>query len=251
MVPLNMAWETLSLHFKQTYDGGFRYLDKCGEFMVAASEKMNFIAVEAKPTGAKLEIPEQGVNLNCDSNMLAIAQELPNDDGSYFLELCGKSVELALACFKPQSIIRNGFALKAYWSFPSIQAMFAASLKLGGAYQNDVAKVLGMVPDYKKLDFTFVSGSKEFHLLVQPVTFDAKRMSKQNVGSEANRIEKNRIDRRNKFAERISQTFNVSHALMLELDLMENEPAANVSLEKHFVELKQKSDLLKKLFIGI
>jgi hypothetical protein len=247
----NMAWKTLSLHFRQTYQGGYRYLDRCGEFMLAAEEKMDFIAGEAKPIGAKMEIPEQGLNLTCDANFLTLTQELPTVDNNFFVNVCKGSAQLALEYFKPKSILKNGFAIKEYWPFSTVQELLAASLKLGEGYQNEIGKVVGMVPEQKKLDFTFVSGSKEFHLVVQPVTFDHNRLTKQNAGSQINRVEKNRIDRRNKFADRINQDFVVSHALILELDLMENDPPADVSLEKHFEELKQKNDQLKKLLVGI
>src|SRR6266699_6393123 len=108
-----MAWQTLSLHFKQTYEGGYRYLDKCGEFMLAATDKMNVIPGEPKPTGAKLEIPEEGVNITCDSSNLAIAQELPIGDQSYFINLCVDFAELVATHFQPREIISNGFAWKS------------------------------------------------------------------------------------------------------------------------------------------
>jgi len=73
----------------------------------------------------------------------------------------------------------------------------------------------------------------------------------RNIGSQVTRVEKNRIDRRNKFADHIDKNFVVSHALMLELDLMENDPPMNSSFEKHFEELEQKSDQLKKILVGI
>jgi len=92
----SMAWQTLSLHFKQTYEGGYRYLDKCGEFMIAASDKLKFIPGDAKPTGAKMEIPEYGVNMACDANSLAVSQELPPEDDEFFVGVCSGSVELAL-----------------------------------------------------------------------------------------------------------------------------------------------------------
>jgi hypothetical protein len=62
-----MAWETLSLHFKQQYDGAYRYLDRCGEFMLAAVEKMDFMPGDTKPEGAKLEIPENGFSAAVDT----------------------------------------------------------------------------------------------------------------------------------------------------------------------------------------
>jgi hypothetical protein len=244
-----MAWQTLSLHFKQTYDGGYRYLDKCGEFMVDATQKLNFVAGEPKPTGAKMEIPEKGISANCDANNLTIFQEVPDGDLSNFVSICSETSALALKHFEPLSILKNGFALKEYWAFSKSDEMFAAILNLGGNYQGEIAKVVGMVPEYKKLDFWFTSGSKEFHMVVQPTTFEKTLLSKHNVGAQANRLEKSRVDRRNQFAERINKSFVVSHALLLELDLMENNPPSDFSLEKHFAELKQKSDELKKLLI--
>jgi len=249
-IAFSMAWQTLSLHFKQTYEGGYRFLDKCGEFMLAASDKMNFIPGDAKPTGAKMEIPEHGVNLACDVNTLALSQELPSGDDKYFVNVCSGSVELALSFFKPQGIIKNGFALKAYWPFATLQELFAATIKLAGEQQNEVGKIVGMVPEHKKIDCSFVSGSKEFHLVIQPVTFEHNRLTRQNIGAQVNKVEKNRIDRRNTFAERINKSFIVSHALMLELDLMENEPPADASLEKSFADIRQKSEQLKK-FVGL
>jgi len=104
-----------------------------------------------------------------------------------------------------------------------------------------------MVPEHKKIDYSFVSGSKEFHLIVQPVTFENTRLTHQNIGAQLTKVEKNRIDRRNTFADRINKSFVVSHALMLELDLMENDPPADASLKNSFAELKQKSELIKQL----
>jgi len=246
-----MAWKTLSLHFKQTYEGGYRYLDKCGEFMAIAEEKLNFLCGDAKPTGAKMEIPEHGVNLVCDATSLALSQELAVETDAYFPTLCKNTAALSQEIFKPKSVIKNGFALKAYWPFPNVQELLVATLKLCGDQQNELGKVLGMVPEQKKLDFTFVSGSKELHVVLQPVTFDRANLSKQNIGHQTNRVEKGRIERRNSFADHITKNFAISHALVMELDLIESEPPAEASLEKNFLELVQKSEHLKKLIGNI
>jgi hypothetical protein len=244
-----MAWKPLSLHFRQTYEGGYRYLDKCGEFMVQAAQRLNFVPGDIKPTGAKMEIPEKGLTATCDSNDLTLFQEIPDEDYSYFVNLCKKTANLALEQFQPVSILKNGFALKEYWAFSQFKEMFAASLNLNGDYQNEIGKAIGMVPDHKKLDFMFSSGSKELHVVVQPVTFEKILMSKHNVGAQIGKDAKSRIERRNEFAERVNKSFTPSHALVLELDLMENNPPSDVSLEKHFADLTEKSDLVKKLLI--
>ncbi len=182
-----MAWNTLSLHFQQTYEGGFRYLDKCGEFMLAATERMNFIMSEAKPTGAKMEIPEMGVHAACDTLSLAVAQELPVDDGAYFLGLCKGLAELVMSCFGPKSVFKNGLLWKSYTPSPNISDMLGASLKYGGAFHEDLARAVGMVPENKNLDYFFVSGSKDLHVVLQPVTFERLNLPRRNVGARATR----------------------------------------------------------------
>ena len=53
-----MSWQTLSFHFKQVYEEGYRYLDKCGEFMVRAVDQMDFVPGEIQITSAQLQKPE-------------------------------------------------------------------------------------------------------------------------------------------------------------------------------------------------
>src|SRR2546426_11487522 len=103
-----MSWRTLSRHFKQQYDGAFRYLDRCGEFMLAAVEKLNFQPGDAKPIGAKLEIPEHGLVATVDTLELVVVQELPEDE-EFFLKTCLGLSELVNEHFKPNRITRNGF----------------------------------------------------------------------------------------------------------------------------------------------
>ena len=241
-----MAWKTLSLHFKQTYEGGYRYLDKCGEFMLAATERMNFITSEAKPTGAKMEIPEQGVHAGCDCLSLSVTQELPVDDGTYFLDLCKGLVELAMSHFVPKSVFKNGFLWKSYTPYAKASDMLAASLKYGGTFHEELAKAVGMVPENKNLDYFFVSGSKDLHVVLQPVTFERLNLPRRNVDARATKDQKSRVDRFNEFAERVGGT--LSHGLVLDVDLMENDPPKASSLDKHFEELRQKTNLMRKLF---
>ena len=241
-----MAWKSLSLHFKQTYEGGYRYLDKCGEFMLAATDRMRFITSEATPTGAKMEIPEQGVHAGCDSLSLSVAQELPVDDGTYFLDLCKGLGELVMSHFDPKSVLRNGFLWKSYTPYTNPSDMLAASLKHGGAFHEELAKAVGMVPENKNLDYFFVSGSKDLHVVLQPVTFERLNLPRRNVDARATKDQKSRVDRFNEFAERVGDT--LSHGLVLAVDLMENDPPKASSLDKHFEELRQKTNLIRKLF---
>jgi hypothetical protein len=241
-----MAWKTLSLHFQQTYEGGYRYLDKCGEFMLAATERMNFIMSEATPAGAKMEIPERGVHATCDTRSLAVVQELPDGDGKYFLGLCKELAELVRSHFDPKSVFRTGLLWKSYTPYTNTSDMLAASLKYGGTFHLDLARTVGMVPENKNLDYFFVSGSKDMHVILQPVTFERLNLPRRNVDERATRDQKSRVDRLNRFAERIGDA--LSHALVLDVDLMENDPPKESSLDNHFEELRQKTEVIRKLF---
>lgn len=229
-----MAWQTLSLHFKQTYDGAYRYLDRCGEFMIAAIEKMNFMPGEAKPTGAKLEIPEQGLTATVDSLELAVAQEIPGENEKVFLDSCLTLSGLVHAHFTPARVAKNGFAVKSYWAFSSVDALLAASLRLGEPSQEPLAKLLGMVPTHKRLDCTLASGTMGLHVQVHPVTFERVSINRQNASFQATSAQKRRVERSNQFAERMN--LRLSHALLLEVDLTELDPPAD-SLTKHFNDL--------------
>ncbi len=240
-----MSWQTLSLHFKQEYDGAFRYLDRCGEFMLAAVDKLDFLPGEIKPSGAKLEIPERGLTATVDTLELVIAQEMPGADHESFLKSCEDLSELVNEHFQPKRRIRNGFACKSYWPIPNANTLLAVSLRFGGEVHNELGKQLGMVPEHKRLDFNFTSGSMDLHVLLQPVTFDKVSVSRQNPNLKATSVQKERIERRNKFAEKLD--VHLSHALMLEVDLMEIDPPEH-SLRRHFTELMRYTTLLRSQF---
>lgn len=242
-----MSWQTLSLHFKQQYDGGFRYLDRCGEFMLAAVEEMDFLPAETKPSGAKLEIPEHGFTAGVDTLELVAAQDMPDGD-EFFLKTCIGLVELTDNHFKPTRIIQNGFAGRFYWPIPNVDALLASSLRFDGDGPMELGKKLGMVPAHQRLDFNLTSGSMDLHVVLQPVTFENVSINRQTAKFKAPPIFQRRAERHNKAADR----FNIplSHALMLEVDLSEAEPpqASSDSLKQHFQQMKSHADTLRKEF---
>jgi hypothetical protein len=240
-----MTWQTFSLHFKQTYEGGYRYLDRCGEFINEAVERLDFIPGDPKPTGAKLDIPEKGVVATVDSLELVLRQDLPEDNGEFFIETCEHLASLAVKHFSPKHIQKNGFAKKLYWPTSSSEAALKASLALGDKIHLDLAKLVGMVPTRKGWDCHFTSGSMDFHVAAQAVTFEKVTVHKHTADFQASPQQRRRVDRLNMNTERFLGDF--SHALMLELDLLEFDPPEQ-SLQKHFAELKEKSNLLARQF---
>jgi hypothetical protein len=228
-----VPWQPFSFHFKQVYDEGYRYLDRCGEFLIQAINKLDFIPGEAQVIGAKLEKPELGIKASIDSNELTLTQEQPTD-GKEFFEASEGLAKLAIELFEPGRVSTNGFAYRAYWPFTSPEAALRGSLSLDDEYQTELEKVFGMVASHKQLDCHFAAGSYELTVNIQPVTFERVAVARYNPDFRASPGRRKWIERQNKRADRIKA--GVGHALMLLLDLVEHEPPA-LSLPRHFEQL--------------
>jgi len=102
-----------------------------------------------------------------------------------------------------------------------------------------------MVPAHKRLDFNFTSGSMDLHVLLHPVTFEKVSVNRYTPKFKASSVQKERVERLNKFADRFS--VELRHALLLELDLMEVDPPQR-SLDRHFGDLQRYTGTLRNQF---
>jgi len=229
-----VSWQPFSFHFKQAYEEGYRYLDKCGEFMVHAVDEMDFLPGEIQITSAQLQKPEVGIKAAVNSSDLTVTQEQPGD-GKDFLGACDGLSRLAMGLFRPRRVWSNGFLCKMYWPFNSPEAALKASLTLGDEYQIKLERTFGMKASHKHLDYHFAAGSYEFRVNIQPVTFNQVTVARFNPQFGSSPEQRSRIERLNKQAERLKT--GVAHALMLDLDLIEHEPPEPPDLEKHFEQL--------------
>lgn len=240
-----MAWELFSLHFKQVFEGGYRYLDRCGDFMLAAEQNLGFLPDDTKPIGAKMSIPEEGISASLDTRELAVSQEFCADDGETFFPICQQLAKLFQDSFTPKTVESNGFASKSMWQLGSAAEALKTSLRMGDALHDELAKLIEMPALQKRLDLHFTAGSYDLHVLLQPVTFQNITLQKHNIGPRLTESQKRRIERLNKRSGKVK--FDLSHALMLELDLIEFTPPQG-SLQRHFEELRKKEQVLRKRF---
>ena len=214
--------------------------------MLAATEKMDFMPGEIKTTGAVLEMPETGISARVDTSDLNVSQELPEDSGGRFLEICTGLASLAHEFFTPTGILTNGLASKSFWPMSEVDDALSSTLKLGDTIHVDLAKVIGMVPAHKKIDCNFSSGSLELHVVVQPVTFEKVSLSRHTASIQASAVQKRRVERLNKATDRFAGP-PLRHALMLEVDLTELDPP-KTSLQDHLRELNRYTDALRRRF---
>jgi hypothetical protein len=181
------------------------------------------------------------VTVKCEAGSKTF--KVPDDNGDFFLKIAEGLATLAGEHFQPARVATNGFAIKSYWPMKSEEASAKASLSLGGQYQDELGKLIGMVGSRKNLDFNFSSGSLDFHVLMRPVAFEKVSVQRYNPSIGATREQRARIERLNQKADRID--IKAAHAIMMELDLVENDPPVG-ALAKHFDELKKQEATLMK-----
>lgn len=240
-----MNWQPFSLHFKQVYDGGYRYLDRCGHVMMLIEEQLGLMPEDANPNGCKMILPERGITLGMGPSELVLSQEFQKDGGVEFIGLCQALADLVSEHFLPRHVEMNGFASKSFRDMRSIEASQAASLKMGKGFAADLVQDVDMVARQEKLDCHFAAGSMTLHLKVEPVTFQSLTMNKFNATPFATGANKRRLERLNQRSNRFDNT--LSQVLMMEVDLIELDPPA-IPLKKHFDMMQRKEQNLHTRF---
>jgi len=226
-----MDWRQFKFNFKQVFRGGYRYLDACGAFMLAAEQELDFLPQDAKPIGCKMAIPEHALTMAGDANQMIVNQELPEDGGKLFFHVTEVLARLAKEHFTPLGIETNGYSIESFVPVASIETAMKESLKLGSRFHADLEAVVGMPAASKSLDYNFVSGSSELHVTVRPVTFEKLVTQRFTAGFHSSETVKRAVERWNRQAEKTKVP--LEHALMLMTDLVETNPP-NEALKRHF-----------------
>lgn len=239
-------WNLLSLHFRHQYERGYRYLDRCGEFMVAMEERFDFIYREALPTGAKMNQPDFGLTLDLDVNGLLMSQELPLDEGERFLEHVLGAAELAAEFVQPGAIFYAGFAAKHFHQCGTEDEALAASLGFHPAGAEALADKLGMTPKTQTVSYLLETGSYDLQVELLPISFNSvKREIARNPGYHATKSQRRRAERQNARDE--SRNNPAGFALGLNADLREWNPPQG-GLEAQFAELRKQLVVLREMF---
>lgn len=214
--------------------------------MVRAELEFGFVAGDAQPTGAKMDHPDHGIHLELDVNGLIVRQETPPDNGNSFLESILAISNLASELVLPNRIYYSGFAAKHVMLFSSEAEVFAASLRFGMPYYDQLADSLGMTPHMQELTYDFTAGSYEFRIVLKPVSFNSVRRDVRRTypfGSTAN--QRRNVDRWNALED--SRNPPQGYALMLEADLREQNPPEG-ALPQQFAALQKYIEVLKSNF---
>ena len=237
-----------SFHFRQILDGGYRYLDKCGEFLDLAENELDLIPDEPTPQGGVMSHPELGIKVQINTSEIQVTQAFPPNDGKEFLNICLNVLRFYFDLFKPRSIGRNGFDTQLYYSHKSAKDTYKKSLSYGGEFEKEFAKIFDMVPNYKNLEYSFTSGSKELSFKINNVSFGQISSTLLSEPPRASKKQRQVISRRK---EEIVKYAKIDKPFMLifVLDLMEVDPPLENQAEylnEHFTELMGIEKIFKK-----
>lgn len=213
-----------SLTFKQNFLGGYRYLDRCGEFLLRAEDEMGMIpSGDQSPSGGKMEHPESGLKLEFNTTFFRLTQDEPKKE-SVFTDYVTYFSSLYSALFTPRSIERNGVALQSFIHFDDLAVAERESL-VGGSIEEivSVAKAVGMVPAARNREYHFKSGSRHLTIKTFPATFEKVQSVLKNSAGRATAKRQEVVARQNIVAKRVMEQ-TLKHALFFDFDLIEDNP---------------------------
>ncbi len=239
-----MNWQPYTLRFRQTFEEGYRYLDRCGEFMIAASRELKFLTSDVNPSGAKLVIPEEGIQASVDAHSLELRQEAPLNDFPAFQKLSAAFAALAEKNFGPLLVAENLYEERWILPMANPQQALKSTMKLPVDPANDLGRALEMVPEQRHFDMMFRSGARRLQVQMQPVTFENVTVQRKNALIFASR---SHVERARRFTEQAARVPDYpAHALMLDVVLIEDEPPGLQGLEEQFTLLHKKAEIARK-----
>ena len=163
--------EEYQLQFDVAFDGAYRYLDRCGEFMAAARQKFGFVPISVNPMGCNMEAPDMALQLQASGDaLLLICTNLKfSSDLFRAADFC---LRVSADLFDPFSIEHCRLVSRSIWRTATMEQSFVDSLKIFPAAVEDVGDLLQLPPLNQDLSFAYESGSRRLHLRLYPIAFN-------------------------------------------------------------------------------
>lgn len=232
-----MPWTHFTRRYVLQFEGGYRYLDHCGEFMLEAEETLDLIPTqEPKPTGARLERPEIGVTVTLDANQLMVVQEFSGSADEPFVDLSESISALATRHIEPRALRSRSFRLSSFLPMGTLEEAMHYVLSVGSEHQTGLGRVLQMSPGNKRIDYVFTSGNLDVNVVLSATTFESIVVRRLAAGVRASERQKKHVRRVNLGADRLQ--LPSQYAAMLEIAATEYEPPSG-DLPQLFTRLQK------------
>lgn len=239
-----MSWSDFHRRYQLRFEGGYRYLDCCGAFMLDAEETLDLLpSEEPKPTGARMEKPEQGVVVTLDASQLNIVEELSGQGDDVFLPMAVKVGELAVRHIEPRLVFNRMFRASSFLPTKTLEQALRYTVEVDRTHQSNWAEMIGMSASHKRIDYAFSSGSLDVNVVLSATTFEAVTLKRSAAGLRASEKQKRRAERFNIRAEKLQVPAN--HVVMLDVGITEFDPPAGGE-RALFEQLRRIDNLVKE-----
>ena len=160
-------WDEWQLQFEQVYDGAYRYLDRCGEFIAWIRQELGFMPAVANPMVCDMDQPDLGLKLLASSEALSLTSWKPSDSKNFIL--AGEAAsQKAVELFQPFSVHQNRVTSRSC----SFTRTLAESYELSIGFLNkdgaELADMIEMTPLQHETAWTFQSGTRQVALKMLP-----------------------------------------------------------------------------------
>jgi hypothetical protein len=222
--------EEYQLQFDQVYDGAYRYLDRCGEFMAKVQQAAGFTPLSATPNNCTMEVVEQGLQLRGSIEMMVLVCTQPENAAEWIrsAEYCSKQ---AIELFEPRSIVYNQIISRSIWRTKSLEDSYRLSLAVPKeSLLGRFADLLQMTPLNQECFFSFQSGTHKAHVRVQPISITiAVAERKLPLPGASKRFSEYLLKKEKSLQSNPQQP---AYGLGLEVTVVENDPPAEGSIQK-------------------
>lgn len=227
--------EQYQLHFDQVYDGAYRYLDRCGEFMAKVRETVGFTPLSASPNNCTMELVEHGLQLRGSVEMILLVCTQPENADEWIrsAEYCSKQ---AIELFEPLSIVHNQIISRSIWRTKSLEDSYKLSLAVPKQSLLDrFADLLQMTPLNQECFFSFQSGTHRAHVRVQPISITIAAAERKLPLPGASKAFSEYLMKKEKSLQ--SNSPQPGYGLGLEVTVVENDPPMEGSIQKLYSTL--------------
>jgi hypothetical protein len=120
-------FKEFQIQFEQALDGGYRFLDRCGEFMSLVRDAFEFMPVSVNPSGCNMEAPESALRLQVSTDLISlVCTNTKNVDT--LLRAANFISEKALNLFEPFAIEHNRLISHSIWQAATVDESFKKSV---------------------------------------------------------------------------------------------------------------------------
>jgi hypothetical protein len=231
------------IQFEQVFDGGYRYLDRCGEFMETVRKELNFMHVSVNPAGCDMESTDSSIRLQASIDHVLVTSTEPNR-GPALVKVADFSCITAARLFQPFNVEHNRVTLSSVITTNTLEESFGLSVSLFPSLSAELSGFLDLPPLNQDLNVAFESGSHRVHVHLYPVAVDVTSQERRLPALGYPKAQGQHLLRK---AKKLEQTaLRPTYALNLEISVVESDPIAESSIRAiHEEAFEYKKRILK------